>query len=92
MMNKSLIKYYLKYTTYALAMLILTIQVLIIFSEDTKFQDKNFNKNLFDTSSSSEYCLRKNKTKYAEYLAKCFMAFFSGCLLSEMRFLRTGVI
>jgi len=91
-MNRSLMKSYLKYFTYTLAIIILIIQLYTIFSEDEKSQNKNLDKNIFENSSRAEYCERKNKTKYAEYLAKCFMAFFSGCLLSEMRFLRTGII
>ena len=90
--NRSLMKSYLKYFTITLAMILLIIQVITIFTEDEKLQNKNLNTNIFDNSTRAEFCERKNKAKYAEYLAKCFMAFFSGCLLSEMRFLRTGII
>ena len=91
-MNKSLLKNYLKYFTYALAIILLIIQITTLFTEDEKSLNKNNNKNIFENSTKEEYCQRKNSAKYLEYLAKCAMAFFSGCLLSESRFLRTGVI
>ena len=91
-MNRSLMKSYLKYFTYAIAITLLIIQVISIFTEDENSLNKNYNKNIFENSTKEEYCQRKNSAKYFEYLAKCAMAFFSGCLLSEMRFLKTGVI
>ena len=93
LVNKSLLKYYLKYLTYALALLIMIIQLSIIFFGNKQFEEKSMeSKNFYTFSTKEEYCERKNSAKYVEYLAKCFLAFFSGCLISESRFLRFGVI
>lgn len=88
-MNRSLMKSYLKYLTYTIAVLLLIIQIISIFSEEKNNSKLLIKENIL---SKSEYCERINKGKYIEYLAKCFIAFFSGCLLSESRFLRTGII
>ena len=93
MVNKSLIKYYLKYSIYSLAIIILIIQVFTLFFEDEQINGEKFsNKNILKFTTKAEYCERKNSTKYAEYLAKCFLAFISGCLISESKFLRFGVL
>ena len=92
MINKNLLRYYLKYATFALAVIIVIIQVFTIFFEEKQTEEKSLSKNNFAFSTKEEYCQRKNTTKYVEYLAKCFFAFFSGCLISESRFLRLGGI
>jgi hypothetical protein len=89
--NRSLIKNYLKYFTYSLALILLIIQVFTLITEE-KSLNKNLNKNIFENLTKAEFCQRENKTKYAIYLAKCFMAFFSGFLLSDMKFLKIGII
>jgi hypothetical protein len=92
MINKSLIKYYLKYAIFSTALIILIIQIYIILFEEEEYKDKQSKNNFFKFSTKAEYCKRKISTKYFDYFTKCFLAFFSGCLISEQKFLKFGAI
>jgi hypothetical protein len=80
-----------KYLTFTLAITIFTILIIIIITEE-KLKQKTHNKNIFENLTKEEFCQRQNKTKYIFYLSKCFMAFFSGFLCTEMKFLKIGLI
>lgn len=90
--RRSLMKNYLKYFTLSLAVIILIIQTFTIITEDKNSNTQKNPKNLFENLTKAEYCQRENKTKYAIYLAQCAMAFFSGFLLSDMKFLKIGIM
>lgn len=90
--NKNLIKYYLKYTIYSLAILILIMQIDILFFEDEEIIDISLKNNFFKFSTKAEYCRKRSISRYFDYFGKCFLAFFSGCLISEQKFLRFGAI
>jgi hypothetical protein len=91
MLNKNSLRYFLKFSIYALAIIIMITQALTIFFEN-KNNYNNYDLNFSSFATKEEYCQRKNSGKNIDYIAKCFLAFVSGCLISESKFLRFGVI
>lgn len=89
--NKQIIKSSIIFTSIALALTILFTQVYIIINEDsiTKLDKKDI---FLDALSKAKYCQEKKFNKYTDVLIKCALAFFGGCLISEMKFLKTGII
>lgn len=91
--NRNIIKISLKLITVVLALVLLLIQVYyIFFEEEILFTNKLVHGNTVNNMAEAQYCEEFNKTKYLEILFKCLLAFSSGCLLSEMRFIKTGVL
>jgi hypothetical protein len=90
--NKSLIKFHLKYTIFLIALMIFLIQIYILLFEEEDYKGISHKSNFLRYSTKEDYCKKKISTKYLEYLGKCFLAFFSGCLISEKKFLRFGAI
>jgi hypothetical protein len=89
--TRRLIKSLLIFSAIALTITILLALVYIIMNESPL--SKYENKNLFlDSILKAKYCESKKFSKYTEVLIKCGVAFLSGCLLSEMKFLKSGII
>lgn len=91
--NKKLVTKTLNYMKIALALIIMVPLLCIILTEQEFLKEQILNKNHFNSIiSKAKYCEEVKTYKYLEVMFKCFLAFFSGCLLSEIKFLKTGVI
>lgn len=88
---KRIIKNSVKYTSIILTLTILFAQVYIIINERSFTHDNNI-KITFESINKAKYCEDKRFTKYYDASLKCFFAFFWGCLLSEMKFLKSGIM
>jgi len=89
--SKQILKSSIIFTSIALTLTLLFTQLYFIINEDSISNlDK---KNIFlDALSKAKYCQEKKFNKYTDVLIKCALAFFTGCLISEMKFLKTGII
>lgn len=88
--TKKAIKNSIKLFSIIVAITILVAQAYIIINESS-FSNNN-SKIPFDAITKAKYCEDKRLSKYTDALFKCFFAFISGCLLSEIKFLKTGII
>lgn len=90
-MELRVVKNAFKFVTIALAILIMIIQFYLIASEITKTETSvtpAFTKDI----PKMNYCEESNMTKISELAVKSVMAFIAGCLFSEKKFIRFGVI
>jgi hypothetical protein len=90
--NKKLFSKTLILIKIALSLIIMILLFYIILIEQPLIKEKIYSKNLLDSITKTKYCEEAKTLKYLEVMFKCFLAFFSGCLLSEIKFLKTGVI
>jgi len=88
---KQVIKTSIVFSSIALAFIVLLAQVYIIMKE-SPLEKKDSKKIFLDIISKAKYCEERKFNKYTDILVKCALAFVSGCLLSEMKFLKTGII
>jgi len=90
-MELKVVKNAFKYVSIALAILIMITQFYLITTEIS-------NKELIIPSAFSKdipelnYCKVSNMAKITEIAVKSVMAFVAGCLLSEKKFIRFGVL
>lgn len=89
--TKQVIKTSIIFSSIALALIVLLAQVYIIMNE-SPLEKKDSKKIFLDTISKAKYCEDQKFNKYTDVLIKCALAFLSGCLLSEMKFLKSGII
>ena len=85
------VKNALKYITIALAILIMTIQFYLITTEITK-KDLSVSVAFSKDIPKMNYCEESNMTKLSDLAFKSVMAFVAGCLFSEKKFIRFGVL
>jgi len=85
------VKNALKYVTFAIAILIMIIQFYFISVEITN-QELSLESLAIKENSKNEYCQESGLTKLRDLIFKSVMAFFAGCLLSEKKFIRIGII
>lgn len=90
--DKKIVLNTLKIIRIALTLAIMIPLLYVIVTEGEIIKDKILPKNYFNSITKAKYCEKAKSLKYLEVMFKCFLAFFSGCLLSEMNFLKTGVI
>lgn len=89
--TKQVIKTSIIFSSIALALIVLTAQIYIIMNE-SPLMKKDSKKIFLDIISKAKYCEDQKFNKYTDVLIKCALAFLSGCLLSEMKFLKSGII
>ena len=87
----NLVKNAFKYVSFALGILIMTIQFYFIALEFNKKDLNNVPVDLKETSKP-EYCEESGINKITELAIKTVMAFVAGCLISEKKFIRFGII
>jgi hypothetical protein len=85
------VKNALKYVTIALGIMIMIIQFYFISFEFNKKNLSNVPVDLKETSKP-EYCEDSSLNKITDLAIKSVMAFVGGCLFSEKKFIRFGVI
>ena len=90
-MELRVVKNAFKYVTIALAILIMIIQFCLITTEITK-TDLSVSSAFSIDIPKMNYCEESNMTKISDLAIKSVMAFVAGCLFSEKKFIRFGVL
>lgn len=90
-MDLRVVKNAFKYVSIALAILIMTIQFYLITTEINK-KDLSVPAAFSKEVPKINYCEESNMIKVTELAVKSVMAFVAGCLFSEKKFIRFGVI
>lgn len=80
-----------KYVSIALAIIIMVIQFYCISSE-FNVKIHNLEPIVIKETSKLEYCEESGVNKFTDLAFKSIMAFFAGCLFSERKFIRVGII
>jgi hypothetical protein len=86
-----IVKNAFKYVTIALGILIMISLFHHIFQEYNK-QDSGLIHIALKETTNNEYCHESSMIRITDLAVKSIMAFVAGCLFSEKKFIRAGVI
>jgi len=90
-MELRVVKNAFKYVTIAFAILIMTIQLYLITTEISK-NDLSMHSSFPKDIPNINYCEQSNMNSVSDLAVKSTIAFVAGCLFSEKKFIRFGVI
>lgn len=86
-----IVKNAFKYVTIALGILIMLVQFYYISQEFNK-KDSGLAPIVIKETTKNEYCQESSMGRVTDLAVKSIMAFVAGCLFSEKKFIRAGVI